>query len=382
MTQEEKDLSFVKNVYGGKLPEIDPVYYDGAKVWEKFDKHPAMTPYVMAEIYTPEEMRMIMCLPAKPKEVAEKLGLTEEYCEKTLRHLFDMGRVSPGQRYHLETLDTFTPTYNPVTLRDHIGMAFNKFGIDWATKKEMFMLADEWDIPAEGLSGLGGPDGKNVKGSRIIPKYGSIKNIPGVMPSENFKKGTVSVMRCVCKSYQNFRRYGTANLPDGGGCESGLKERADSKNGHCLQFGQRAKFAGEHLGYFPQTIEEVDQIIAEAEDAVVIYNAKNMPEVGTICTCCNDCCPILYRLYANGIDGLAPSRFRPEVNADKCVGCKTCEKRCMFNAITFDANGKCVVDPDKCKGCGNCVIKCPTKALKMVTVHDTDWIPDIEDYIK
>jgi len=381
----EKDTLFLESVLGKPLPKIDEVYYEGAKIWKKADQRPVITPYFLSKLYTPEEMKMVMCLPASPAEVAEKLDLEEGYVKEKLEHLFDYGRILPGKSYHRETTDRYAPNLSPVTLRDHIGMAYNKKKLDWNQERELFLLADEWCTQKERLP----KETENFpKTNRIIPKWGSIKNLPGVMHCENMKEllydnyrdGTMAVMRCICRAYHNFNRFGNANLEDGSGCDSGLKENCN-ENGHCLWLGQRGIYMSEMFGYVPQSIEEVDRLFYEIENATVVYQDKNMPEVGMLCSCCDDCCIVMNGFYHKGIDLFSPSRFQPVIRKEKCIGCRVCEKHCIFHAIEYDEGGKCIINMNKCKGCGNCVMKCVNKALKMKIVHDRDWIPDIEDYI-
>jgi len=54
-----------------------------------------------------------------------------------------------------------------------------------------------------------------------------------------------------------------------------------------------------------------------------------------------------------------------EVQPEKCIGCKICEKVCPVLAIKV-IDRKSVVDPDKCRGCANCEQRCPSYAVKMV----------------
>lgn len=385
MYSKEKDLVFLESVLGKPLPKLDPIYYEGAKKWEKTDQRPVITPYFLSKLYTIEEMKMVICLPATPKEVADKLKLDEEYVAATLKRLFELGRILPGKTYHKETSDSYAPSLSPVTLRDHIGMAYNKYDYDWNNERELFILADEWCVQKDVSD-----EERNrpvAYYNRVIPKWGSIKNLPGVMHCENMKElifdnynKTFAIMRCICRSYKNFAKYGNPHLSDGSGCESGLKENAN-KNGHCLWMGQRGVYMSEMFGYVPKTIEEVEKIFKEIEEATVVYQDKNMPTVGMLCSCCDDCCVLMNNYYKKGIDTFSPSRFRPSVNYKRCAGCQECLKYCIFKAISFDSDGKCRISSDKCKGCGNCVIKCKNKALKMNIVHDRSWIPNIEDYV-
>jgi len=54
------------------------------------------------------------------------------------------------------------------------------------------------------------------------------------------------------------------------------------------------------------------------------------------------------------------------VDADACIGCKICVRKCPVCAITMK-DGKAVIDSTKCISCGICAQKCPVKAI-----HKTD----------
>ena len=58
---------------------------------------------------------------------------------------------------------------------------------------------------------------------------------------------------------------------------------------------------------------------------------------------------------------------QPRVIADKCIGCKICEKNCAHDAIHVNANDngnkkKATINYDNCVGCGQCVALCPREA--------------------
>ena len=52
-----------------------------------------------------------------------------------------------------------------------------------------------------------------------------------------------------------------------------------------------------------------------------------------------------------------------KVDANTCVGCGSCIGACPVNAISFDANGKAVIDQETCVKCGTCVGACPVNAI-------------------
>ncbi len=53
------------------------------------------------------------------------------------------------------------------------------------------------------------------------------------------------------------------------------------------------------------------------------------------------------------------------VDAEKCRGCRTCERICPVVAITME-NRKAVIDAERCRGCNNCEQRCPDHAITMV----------------
>ena len=54
---------------------------------------------------------------------------------------------------------------------------------------------------------------------------------------------------------------------------------------------------------------------------------------------------------------------KPEVNQDKCVGCRTCAKYCAQDAISFSDDNKAGINHDLCVGCGRCIGTCNFHAI-------------------
>ena len=59
-------------------------------------------------------------------------------------------------------------------------------------------------------------------------------------------------------------------------------------------------------------------------------------------------------------------------NADRCIGCRVCERQCANEVHHYDEDlKKMVADESKCVNCHRCVSLCPTRALKIVKSDHT-----------
>lgn len=58
------------------------------------------------------------------------------------------------------------------------------------------------------------------------------------------------------------------------------------------------------------------------------------------------------------------SSGKPNIDAEKCVGCRACIKECANDALHFDEeNKKTVINHDNCVGCGRCLGACNFDAI-------------------
>lgn len=79
-------------------------------------------------------------------------------------------------------------------------------------------------------------------------------------------------------------------------------------------------------------------------------------------TYCNTVCPV-----GTILGFLARfSWFRPVVSADRCVGCRLCEKNCKSACIDISSHK---IDYSRCVSCMDCIDRCPKDAIKYTHVR-------------
>ncbi|MEJ2447932.1 MAG: ATP-binding protein [Anaerolineales bacterium] len=59
------------------------------------------------------------------------------------------------------------------------------------------------------------------------------------------------------------------------------------------------------------------------------------------------------------------THFIPEVDLERCSGCRICSEICQFNALLVLGETPQVF-PSLCHGCGSCTLRCPEKAIKEI----------------
>ena len=371
MLSMEEQKVLVEQILGSPLPQLDENYMQGAKLYDTTAPNRFITPYLLSLLYTPFEMKLVLQLPGSAEEVAEKLGLETEPVREALDRLLRYGRLLPLKKGR----PGYAPSVDVMTIRDQIGMAYNAQGLDWNQEMPLFRLMEAWrQMPNPPQALIDATHGS----FRVIPKSASIKHLPGVMYCETLREimqsfqevGKFALQKCVCRSYKSYLDRGEYSADH---CQCGFHEHSP-KDSHCMTFGTRADFAVEHFGAHYATQEELERCLKEIDESTAIVSAHNKRQIDFICSCCDDCCAMA-DLEHHGLPIRIPSRFRPSVKEDACVGCGLCESRCVFDAVHME-NGTASIREDKCMGCGSCVVTCPAGALRMQVVHDVDWIPD------
>ena len=67
------------------------------------------------------------------------------------------------------------------------------------------------------------------------------------------------------------------------------------------------------------------------------------------------------------------------IDQSRCVSCGVCIEVCPYQAITWDENGKAVVNPATCKGCGLCQASCRSHAPSLLGFDDAAILAQIDN---
>ncbi len=344
------------------MSEIDPIYQElAARIQCEDSKY---IPRILAKLANLEQARILRELPApSAEEIAKKLNLDKETVDKHIQELYEKGLVLYRRKGGLRTV------YSVTELKDTTP-ANPKF--DESLGDEFFDLWDAWfdsDEPRQLLEKVPPWPGRTEPAMRIIAKWKSIKDTPGVLPCDDMRellkenRATLVINNCSCRRIS--RKRAPHDIPDE------LCFVIDNTAQYCIDRGSGRRI----------TLKEAMDILKQTEEYPLVhitYNGK--PMIRLIGNCGNYC--IVFRWSPpKTIRNCAPSRFQPTVEPDKCLGCKTCVEVCLFEAAQMKyypefGEERTYVDTGKCMGCGNCVILCPIGARTMKLVQPPEFIPD------
>ncbi|MCQ8898333.1 MAG: 4Fe-4S binding protein [Hadesarchaea archaeon] len=327
---------------------------------------------ILEYLMTPEQARVAAALPGSVQEVAQKLGMPEGRVRELLEDLWRKGLVFPkdfDRREYFRFARDLVQLHDATLATQHL---------DPERDRRYFQLWHEFGRK-EFYRGMG-----EILGSlftepiwRVIPAYGAIKGMEGVLPCENIveivnAQEKLGVVPCSCRLVQE-------------GVGEPCRYTKEREVWHCTQFHRGAEYVVKRGSGRPLSREEALRVLEKAERDGLVHMGPNHSKltINTICNCCPDCCEF-FNFYRYG--GVSPekltakSRFEAYVDQEKCTGCQTCLERCPFEAIELvrpegSRKYKARVVPERCFGCGVCVVGCEQGAMKFKLVRPPEHIP-------
>ena len=347
------------------MADIERIYLEIAgKVTKEENK---TLPRVIKKIANLEQAKILNALPNTTEGIAKKLSLDERAVDNELQYLFNRGLATHGK-------SGWNLVNNIVLVKDLVGSANPKYDdIELFDLLHTMSLEDSDNLPERLKSGEKFPPVRH--GMRVVPKWRTIKDIPGILPVEDvreiFKANPPIVLHnCPCRVVYRDR-----------GCKDDVPINV------CLAAGGNGRAflrrgAGKELTY-----NEVIALLDKLDEFPLVSTTGNssiMPSI--LCSCCSDCCGLFVRAARTkpvlGQVPYAKSRFVIEDNPDNCMACGICtDNRCPVGAISMkefpDLSGqRSYTDTEECIGCGLCVLTCPNDARKMKLVRPPEHIPN------
>jgi ferredoxin len=114
--------------------------------------------------------------------------------------------------------------------------------------------------------------------------------------------------------------------------------------------------------------ERAIEILRSTDKAGLMHTSDLRDDPGkasSICNCCTDCCYPHLASARLGAEDVWPVRRHVAAIDETCEPCGRCARRCPFDAITADSEGRPTLEPAACRGCGLCSTTCPTGAIAM-----------------
>ena len=304
-------------------------------------------------LFTPEEAEIFVSMPlglAPIEEIAENLstkdikklaGQLEVMADKGLIHI----RERDGKKGY-EALP-FVPGITEFQLMRGI--------VDERHKKIAVLLRDYAKAMIKTLMSANPPPMESFAPGKKVDVNKDVDSKATIVPYQEIKElllktDYISCGTCICRHQAAL-----------------LGKPSDKPVNNCMILGESAKFATERGFTTRLTKEEAIKRIEEAEEAGLIHQFANSPDLFTnlLCNCYKDRCMIIRGVSKSPMPSIAVNaRWLVKINEDDCTACEACIPRCQMDALKM-ADGKLTRDENRCIGCGICMWVCPTEALKL-----------------
>jgi len=366
--------------------DINPIFVQVASLFGEEYQNSRYLPWLLARYMTVDQARVVLELPDPDWEsslgdlnvseiFARRLGIAKDTIDNSILSLFEKGYIYPTRRGP-------RPPRTFVGWMDiqHNNHYRDELGEEWFAALGMMMdyeLLEQREKETEKRVSAGLPPL-----ARVIPRWRSIENIEGKLPSEDIREilkanRIFGLIHCACR-----QRY-----PD---------RECESPEEICLTLGQAAEYNIRRRAARSINLDEAlnifDQMTKDYPLITVGSRGENPEDIaGIICNCHADCCVVLRIPMVIGSkypvwEHYAKSRYRAVVNLDKCIGCGLCaNKRCQFRAIQMryypgSSKQQSFTSEELCMGCGCCVETCPVEARTMKIVEPPESVTKMPDY--
>lgn len=90
------------------------------------------------------------------------------------------------------------------------------------------------------------------------------------------------------------------------------------------------------------------------------------PFIAGLCNCNRTDCYAMRATLQHGVPVFFKAEYAAEADAEKCTGCRACERVCQFGAISHQSGtNKIKIDQKACYGCGICRSVCRVEAITL-----------------
>ena len=263
-------------------------------------------------------------------------------------------------------------------------------------KRKLDLKPIEMDTPWARIVKEKAKSGKHpIKNRKLKKKMypDGIENQTGSAIPVNLSLGTYEDQIIPRKVAEYFiQKAGTILLID---CPCRTANKCENHDVHlgCTWMGRGAskmpldKWPGAHIATKEEALERerlayenglVPHLGKLRSDAVIYEVVDYEDEFMSICHCCSCCCVASIMKYGPSFIKQTVKRMEGvevRVDPDKCVGCGTCFKVCIYDAMKMKKN-KAMIEQEECMGCGRCERVCPNGAIS-ISIDDYSRIDEL-----
>lgn len=322
---------------------------------------------ILRTMLRPEEVELLLELPAEPELLAERLGHEEGDVKRRIRSLLQRGLlISTDQGFifppSIGVLHDTALASHP----DHVPQAVYDA---WRRYYQ-----EEWSRDlGESLVGADRPYYRIVPTLRALDAL-KAENPDAVLPHEDLRafvagQEVIALRQCACRS---------------------MNRSCDHLTETCLLFGCAAEYSISRGAGRSVSPDEALHLLRDLEASGLVHLVANrLDNHMMVCNCCKHDCVILNAgLYHGGLtQALARSPYRAVLDGDFCIGCGTCVDSCNFEAIELavDHPGSDLtarIDEERCWGCGVCVDLCDQGSISLVRTSTNSEKPgDVPSFL-